>query len=173
MDSPHALASARLGETAGEIPLEGREQVRAAVLALCTQARDTLRIVSPALDSRLFGQADLEAALSRFLRAHRRAQARILVQNARALAQEDHRLLELSRRLSSHLEIRLQHEDFAEFRETWVLADTAGLLRLPLSDRYIGTVVFHGPQAVRDRGRTFDAMWDNGRPDPELRRLHL
>ncbi len=175
MEEPlqEALRAAQLGETAGDIPFDGQEAARVAIHALCRQARDRVWIASPRLDPRLFGAPELETALSAFLRAHRRSEVRVLVQDALALAREEHRLLRLAQRLSSHMEIRRQHEDFSEFLETWILVDKTGLLRLPHADRTLGTVCFDAAQAVRERADAYEAMWATALPDPNLRRLHL
>ena len=169
--STEPLRAARLGETPGEIPLEGREVVREAVWALSRQARDRIWIAAPRLDLRIFGDPRLESILSAFLRAHRRARVRVLVQDARALARVDHPLLRLSQRLSSRMAIRRQSEDFAGFHETWLLADEAGLMRMPHPDRYTATAWFSAAQELRELSGEFEIMWASAVLDPDLRRL--
>ncbi len=173
MDASTALQAARLGETGGEIALEGHDVIHQAILALVQQACDRVLILSPRLDTRLFGSRELASILSSLLRAHRRAHGRILVQDAAALAREGHPLLDLARRLSSHLEIRRLPEEQAALGETWVLVDEAGLMRMPHPERYAGTACFHAPQAVRELTQEFAALWEAAGPDPNLRRLHL
>ena len=136
-------------------------------------ARRELRILSPLLDPRVFDQDDLLAALRQLLRHTRMSRVQVLVQDARAVVQRSHGLLQLARRLPSSVEMRRLSEH-ADWRgDTLVIRDRSGLLALPASETDPG---FYRPD---DRARCetalgrFDELWRAGVVDPEFRALQL
>ncbi|WP_439106901.1 GNAT family N-acetyltransferase [Congregibacter sp.] len=143
------------------------------VVAQAHHARRELRILSPNLDNRVFDQEDLATAIRAFLRGGNLSHVKILVQDARAIVQRGHRLLALSRRLPSRIEIRRLAEHPQWNGETLVVRDRDSLLELPSSDADFG---FYRPN---DRPRSeaslsrFDELWRLGHVDPEFRALSI
>lgn len=143
------------------------------VIAQAALARRELRILSPKLDNRVFDNEDLVSAMRRLIRSGSLSRIEILVQDARAIVQRGHRLLALSRRLPSRMEIR-RLEDHPQWNDdTLVIRDRAGVLELPGSDADFG---FYRPQ---DRPQAeaginrFDELWRLGQVDAEFRALSL
>lgn len=136
-------------------------------------ARREIRILSPRLDPRVFDQNDLADALRLLLRHTRMSRVQILVQDARAITQRGHGLLQLARRLPSSVEMRrlAEHADWRG--DTLMLRDRDSLLALPASETDPG---FYRPN---DRARCetalgrFDELWRAGVADPEFRSLAL
>lgn len=136
-------------------------------------ARRELRILSPKLDPRVFEQEDLLSGMRALLRRGRRSRVQILVQDARALTQRGHRLLNLARRLPSGIEIRrlAEHPDWNG--DTQILRDRDSMLALPGDQR---APAFYRPG---DRARCttainrFEDLWRVGAVDPEFRALSL
>ncbi|WOJ94067.1 GNAT family N-acetyltransferase [Congregibacter variabilis] len=143
------------------------------VIAQATLARRELRILSPRLDPRVFDNEDLESAIRSFLRGGSLCNVQILVQDARAIVQRGHRLLALSRRLPSRVEIRRLAEHPQWNGETLVMRDRGSLLEMPGTDTDYG---FYRP---KDRARTeaainhFAELWRLGHVDPEFRALSI
>lgn len=143
------------------------------VIAQAKLARRELRILSPRLDSRVFDREDLESALRVFLRGGSLCNVQILVEDARAIVQRGHRLLALSRRLPSRVEIRRLSEHPEWNGETLVMRDRGSLLEMPASETDYG---FYRPQ---DRARSeaainrFAELWRLGHVDPEFRALSI
>ncbi|MDP5053986.1 MAG: GNAT family N-acetyltransferase, partial [Congregibacter sp.] len=143
------------------------------VIAQTKLARRELRILSPRLDNRVFDQDGLASALRLFLRSGSQSQVKILVQDARAVVQRGHRLLALSRRLPSRIELRRLAEHPQWNDETLVIRDRSSLLEISGSDTGTG---FYWPQ---HRPRTaaavslFDELWRIGQIDPEFRALSI
>lgn len=143
------------------------------VVAQARLARRELRILSPRLDNRVFDQEDLVSAIRLFLRGGNLSHVQILVQDARAIVQRGHRLLALSRRLPSRIEIHRLGEHPQWNDDTLVLRDRDSVLELPGEGADAG---FYRPQN-RPRAEAainrFDELWRLGQIDPEFRALSL
>ncbi|WP_439101472.1 GNAT family N-acetyltransferase [Congregibacter sp.] len=143
------------------------------VVAQARLARRELRILSPKLDNRVFDQEDLVSAIRLFLRGGNLSHVQVLVQDARAIVQRGHRLLALSRRLPSRIEIRRLAEHPQWNDDTLVIRDRDSVLELP------GKGVDAGFYRPEDRPRSeaainrFDELWRLGQIDPEFRALSL
>lgn len=171
-DFEQQLQQARLGDDR-VLQTEERSEVAAACLHMTRQAKFRLDIVSRDLEPRIFDNADYYEAVKQLAMNNTRSKIRILIQNSEHIAKYGHRLVELSQRLSSFIEIRLQGRDFKEFNEAWLIADDCGWIRRPLSDRFKGECHFNAPRENQERSKQFTAMWDASIEDPNLRRLHL
>jgi len=163
----------RLGETGGEVSLSGLDAVLAAVRAMTDVTRRELAVVSRHLDRRVFEDDAVVEAFKRVATRGRGARIRLIVTDVAPLVRDGHRLVDLSRRVSSHMHLRVPGRAHRRINESWLLADTTGYMRLPLADRYEGSVDFDDRRTHRDLIERFDEMWEAGREDPNLRRLSL
>jgi formate-dependent nitrite reductase cytochrome c552 subunit len=150
-----------------------RDELAAAYLRMSSQAKFRLDIVSRDLEPAIFDNADYYNAVKQLAMHNPRSRIRILIQNSEHIVKYGHRLIELSRRLSSYIDIRLQGKDFREFNEAWLIIDDCGWIRRPLADRFKGECYFNSPREVQERTKQFNEMWDASVEDPNLRRLHL
>jgi predicted GNAT family N-acyltransferase len=142
-------------------------------VALSEGARRHLRIYSHRLDHKVFDNPELASALTRLVRRGRQSDIRILVNDAKPMTSRGHRLLELSRRLSSSISIRVldEHPELPE--ATFVVRDNDGILYKP-DER--GANGFYEPASRASAKRfvtSFDALWRWGQNDPSLRRLTM
>ena len=144
------------------------------VLAQASLAVRELRILSPRLDARLFDREALNTALHALLWRSRMSRIKILVRDARALAERGHRLLNLARRLPTGIEMRCLREPHPDWPDdTLILRDRDSVLALPASEDDPG---FYRP---RDRAQAalaverFEELWRAGDADPEFRALTL
>lgn len=163
----------RLGESAGEFALATREDNRVAAAILAVQARRQIELLSPDLEPALYDQAPFVEALTQLSRSSPRARIRILAKDFERTVKEGHRLVELSRRLSSYIEIRKVHSDYQDYNETFLLVDDYGLLHRRHSPRFEGEFSCKAPLEVRRLRAYFDEVWGRSEPDADLRRLHL
>ena len=142
-------------------------------VALAGEARRHLRIYSHRLDHEVFDNAELVSAMTALVRRGRQSDIRILVNDARPMTARGHRLLQLSRRLSSTISIRVV-EDHPELPEaTFIVRDNNGILYKPDEP---GANGFYEPDSRASSMRfveRFDMLWRWGRDDPRLRRLSL
>ncbi len=161
----------RLGDTDVELRVASSEDNRHAALALSRQARHALHIFTRDLDAPVYDQAPFIQSVSTLATRSRNSRIQILAQNTERAIQNGHRLIELGRRLSSFIELRIPHDDYREYNQAFLIADDAGLLRRPITDRYEGTLNFKAPLAAREYLQFFNQVWERSAGDPDLRQL--
>lgn len=149
------------------------EQARAHALALLRQAQRSLCIFSDDLEPWLYHRSSVQDACTRFLLANPKNRLRILLRDATAAVKQGHRLLNLSRRLSSNLQIRKLHPDYPTEELAFLLADDCGLLLRPELDQFAGYALYQDPGRVRLRQAQFDQAWATSITDPDLRSFLL
>ncbi|WAJ39886.1 histone acetyltransferase HPA2 [Pseudomonas sp. GOM7] len=143
------------------------------VLALMQQAQRSLCLYSDDLEPWLYNHGSVQQACSRFLLASPRARLRILLRDTSRAVKEGHRLLALSRRLSSNLHIRKLNPDYPSLEQSYLIADDSGLLLRPELDQHAGYAVYADPARVRQHRTQFDQAWDTSITDPDLRSFLL
>lgn len=153
--------------------LEERDDLISACQKISSQAKFRLYIVSRDLEPAVFDNECYCNAVKQLAMRSQKSTIRILIQNSEHMIKNGHCLIELSQRLSSYIDIRIQGPDFREFNEAWLIADNCGLIRRPLADHFKGKCHFNSPREVQERSKQFSLMWDNSVADPNLRRLHL
>ncbi len=176
MDFEHYLQQPdqyQLGITDAELRVETSAHNRVAALALAQQAKRSLHIYTRDLDPPVFDQQPFIQTLTALATRSRYARILILVQNTEHAVKDGHRLVELSRRLSSFVELRKPHSDFHEYNQAFLIADEIGLLRRPIADRYNGTLNFKAPMAAREYIGFFNQVWERSESDPNLYQLHI
>lgn len=167
------LETCRLGELAGDFAVTTREDSRTAAALLAAQARRQVELFSPDLEPFLYDQTAFVEALTQLTISSSRARVRVLVKDFERSVKEGHRLVELSRRLSSFVELRKVHSDYQNYNETFLLIDDYGLLHRRHAPRFEGVFSCKAPMEVRRLRAYFDEVWSRSEPDPDLRRLHL
>lgn len=173
-DSPQAEpAPFVLGAHAALERFSQPEQARAHALALLQQAQRSLCIYSHDLEPWLYHHSSVQEACTRFLLASPRNQLRILLRDTSRATREGHRLLGLSRRLSSNLQIRKLNPDHPNEELAFLLADDCGLLLLPQISQFSGYALYQDPGRVRLRRTQFDQAWDISTTDADLRSFLL
>ncbi|HEY5604349.1 MAG TPA: hypothetical protein VIM41_14705 [Gammaproteobacteria bacterium] len=163
----------KLGEHDKIIHLDTMDDNHDAVLAIAQQTRRSLVIQSYDLDPIIYDNAEFIEAVRQIAVNSTRADIKILIEDSRKTVSYGHRLIELSRQLSSFMQVRKINTDLKTVQEAFLIGDESALVyrRQPL--RYEGFVNFN------DRGRCrllladFKDSWEKAAPDPELRRLHL
>ncbi len=142
-------------------------------LQLARTAKRSLRIYSHELDRVVFDDAELASALVALIKRSRISEVRILVNDARPMTQHDHRLLNLARRLSSSIHIRVLAEHPQLPDATFVVRDDDGTLYQP-DDRELQGFYEPGSRASAKRFvEQFDYLWQSGERDPYVSTLRL
>lgn len=176
MDIEHYLQhpdAYRLGDTDAELRVATSTDNRHAALALTEQAKRSLHIFTRDLDAPVYDQPPFIQAVSALATRSRYSRILILLQSSERAVKNGHRLIELSRRLSSFIELRKPHHDFREYNQAFLIADEVGLLRRPIADRYDGMLNFKAPLAAREYLDFFTQVWERSEADPDLRQLHI
>ena len=133
----------RLGISDLEIELLTRADTIHATDLIVQQSEESLEIFSRELDPTLYDREPFLEAVSSLCVTNRKARVRILVQDPSPAVKRGHRLIELSRRISSSIEIRQPHPDYRQHNEAFLIADHCGLITRAFADRYEGTANFY------------------------------
>jgi hypothetical protein len=167
------LSPLTLGSSTDVLQSTSSDDVREAVTALAAQAQRSLTIFSRQLDHKLYNQQALCDAILKLATSSRYAMVRIIVQDSTAVIKQGSRLVELSHRISSRLQIRKPPIEYKDNTEEFVIADDSGLVHRRQADRYAGEVCFHASLKCRQLLKYFDDCWEKSGADPDLRRLFL
>jgi hypothetical protein len=162
-----------LGKTKDEIPISTAAHHRDAALRMVRQARNTIEIISRALDPPVYDEPDFVEAAKKLVLNNRRARIRILVCDPLAVVRQGHRLLQLAGQLSSFFDLRKPGPEHIDFNGSILVADSMGCIVRNSAERYEGTVHFHNPRLAKNLLEQFSEMWDKSEPDPNLRRMLL
>lgn len=162
-----------LGVSAGTFEVKSREELAQACLALATQARRTLDIVSRHLDPLLYDTEAFAAAVKQLALKNRSARIRLFILEPRPLLGQGHRLIELATRLSTFIEIRTPSPQHRSFNEALLIADNLGYVRRQFADRYEAEVDFCSRRRASALSENLNEMWERGQLDANFRRLHL
>lgn len=162
-----------LGESNEALLTSSSDEVLQATLALTQQARRSLNIFTQQLDNKLYNSIELYDAVLKLATHSRHSRVRILVQDSMPVAKSGNRLVELSYRISSRVQIRKPPSEHEDFKEEFVIADGRGLMRRVNPNRYEGELCFNAAMKARQLEKFFDDCWEHSAADPQLRRLHL
>lgn len=171
---PADLRDRRLGASAGVLRVDTPTAQSSAVMSLAGQARAELLITSPDLEPALYDQTPVLDTMMR-LAIHRRGRVpvRVLVADAQAPLKRGHRLIELSRRFSSAIQIRCIPEELAHGVEPCMLADEVGYTMRPTTAHDSLVMDFADGGHTRRLRRRFELLWQQSGVHPGLRRLYL
>lgn len=162
-----------LGETATPLDLETREENQLATVHLLRQCRHSLDIVSRELDPMIYDRPEVIEAIRQMILTRQRCRVRIVVFNARTIAQRGHQLLQLAGDLSSFIELRQAAPEHNDYPAALLIADVCGYLRRPQSSRYEASVCFNDRRQAQVLLNEFEMLWTAARSDVNLRRLAL
>jgi hypothetical protein len=167
------IASMQLGIDRIEFTLQTREAVRSMAETLAQQAQRGLLLLTQDLEPAIYDQLPFLHAISELARRRSDVCLRILVLDSHRALQSGHRLIELSRRLSTNIQFRSPPPDYQNTGKTFLVCDDAGYFFRPQASRYEGTANFNNPGEVARLKKYFMELWDRGVPDSEMRVLHL
>ncbi len=153
--------------------LESCQDFRDQITHICANARRHIDILSHSLDYPVFNHMDPVGAISKMARAHAQAQVRILVRDTRPLVENSHRLVRLSQRLPSKIQLRKLIEEPENSEMAFVLCDRDQLVYKNDDKEYRGFVNYAGAAEVQNLREAFSRLWELARPDPKLRVLSL
>jgi len=167
------IASMQLGIDGLEFALQSREQVRSVAQSLAMQAQRELLLHTEAMEPEIFDQQAFLDAVSSLVRKHQNAHVWILVEDGHKAVQHGHRLIELSRRLGTNIQIRRPPVQYRNYGKTFLLCDGVGYLYRPLARRYEGVANFNDPGQTTVLKKYFMEVWEQSQAEGEMRRLHL
>ncbi len=163
----------RLGETDKVIQLENRDENILVTNHMAKQCQRSLNIISRNLDPVVFDTVEFADAVKYLALRHRRARIQIIVFEPDTIVKRGYRLLDLSGRLSSFIELRKAHYSFDDYNECLMVADATGYIHRKNGSRYEGTANFKNRRQAYIFLKQFTDMWELATPDPDLRKIIL
>jgi hypothetical protein len=173
MSLQERIAGRALGRDAGPVLVHDVEGNRLVCAHMLEQARRDLCLLTRDLDKPVFDQPRFLAALRRLALRSRFSRIRILLQDHERVVKQGHRIIELTRRLVSSIEVRTPSEEWQDLAENYLLADGDGYVRWEHGTRYEAMADYHAPLVVRPLQARFDEIWESAEVSSELRRLYL
>jgi predicted GNAT family N-acyltransferase len=156
------------------VQFDGDGDARDVLLRVIETATRSVEIFSPLLDQSLFGDDDCVELLSEFARRAPRALVRILIVDSKLIVARGHPLLELTRRLTSKIEMRKVPDNYpVDERRSFVVADGQAVWWLPDHTVPTGWADLHNPVQARRVLDEFERLCERGIDDPDLRLLNL
>jgi len=163
----------QLATHSGEYPLDSRADNYQVFLQMIEQSNNCIDIFSLQLDHKLYDTAEIMAQLQRLIRHNPHACIRLLLRNPRHLVSHGHRIIELSRRLTSFIEIRQLAETFDQHIECFSLFDQRGIIYRSNAEQFEGWFSFNAPVRVKSETEFFNEAWNASSPSHEARRLYI
>ncbi len=167
------LTAYTLGETDQLLKIDNKDDFTALILAMSQQARYKILIFSHHLEHLLFDNEPLYEAIKQLAIKNHRTHIQILLQDPKPMTKKGHRLLNLARRISSHISIKQAHKEQQELFETFIIFDDRGYIMHTNPDRYDAYGNFYAPIKTKQLSEQFADYWEQGTIDNSLRRLSL
>jgi len=167
------LAEAKLGETTEIFNLESADENRLASLRMVQQASRNIRIFSRDLDQPVYDDAEFVEALRQLAIKSQQSQIRILLVNSDKPVKYGHRLIELSRRLSTAISVRTPDAQMQRFAGAYLVTDRYGYIQRKNAIFFDGVACFYAPMDVKSLAADFDDAWKHSTTCADMRRLHL
>lgn len=167
------LSTYQLGETNETFTIDNHEDFCQTLQTMTQQSRRNILVFSHNLDHRIYDTDAMYAVFKYLAIASRHSYIQILLQDAKPVTSKGHRLLELSRHLSSHVSIRLTAKEHRDILKTFVIVDERGFIIQENPNRYDAKCNFCAALHARDLKEKFVHMWEHGVEDTSLRRLGL
>lgn len=146
---------------------------RRELLKLIGACENRLALYTRDLEPRITNDADTLDAFTALATGAPQPGVRVLIQDGREAARRGHRLIELAQRLPSVIAFRKPGADDLDYPSAFAIADRAHLLFRPLARRFEGELRIGHRREVKQLLEYFDRVWEEGRIDPNLRRLEL
>lgn len=170
--NPHR-SECKIGESNQIILLKKEEEFLSMILKMSSQASVSIRLHSPLLDHKLFDNKEVRDFFSALARKNRYTSIEILTYDSHRIIKNGHLLLELSRRLSSSMTIRLVHPDYQQSNQEYLLVDGIGFIFRQDYEKYEGVANFKDVSEVDRLTRQFLRAWETSVIDPNFRQLNI
>ncbi len=141
--------------------------------SLIGQAGQRVWLYDRFLEHDLYDRPQCRDLLSTLARRHRLSEVRLLIHDDKPLVKRRHLLVDLMRRLPSHIELRLVNDEYPVEDRPFLIVDREGSLFRHDFSKPEGVAKFADGGQVKLLAESFQRMWDAGRSSLELRQLPL
>lgn len=139
--------------------------MRAVVNQAAAGAHRLMSIYSPDLEPELYDQTPFLDIIKRFVLGRNFAKVRILLNDRTRMIRDGNRLVAMSRRLTSYIEMRLAPRAETLRAHSYMIVDDKAVIFRLQADRYAGVADLANPAAARLQLDDFDAIWQANVPD--------
>lgn len=139
--------------------LTSLEDVVAATNSVAASAQRLMSICTPDLEPELYDQTAFLEILKRFVLARSFAKVRVLIGDGSRLSRDAHRLVALSRRLSSYIEFRILGADAPSPMAGYLIADDRAIVFRANASHYDGVADLNNPAVAHVHLSAFDEQW--------------
>ncbi len=145
--------------------LHSLEEMRAVINQAAAGAHRMMSIYSPDLEPDLYDQTAFLDILKRFVLGRNFAKVRILLTDRTRMIREGNRLVAMSRRLTSYIEMRLAPKPENLRVHSYMIVDDKAVIFRQHADLYTGVADLANPTAARLQLDEFDVTWQANVPD--------
>ena len=167
------LAEATLGGIDHNYWFSNHQEITELLRKMASLASREILLHSPTLLSEWAFDEAFCLEVSRLARSHGSTRVQILVWDVMPLVQQNAPLLELSRKLSSSIQIKLVSPAFQSHPGEFAVIDQKALFIQQDPHHPIGWANFRATAKAREKRRLFLRLWENGLSDANLRQMHL
>ena len=162
-----------LGETNEDIFVDTAEDNRKIINHLVKQARHSINIFTQDMDDALYDNLIFKEHIVKFASNPNNPELRILSQDLDHAIRNSHRIIHLSRDLSSFIFIKKPCDVFKKEKSAFITVDGVGMLHRANGDRnsYHAAANFMSPPRTQELNHFFDEMWQQGEADPHARQM--
>ena len=160
----------QLGQTDELLRIETRDDCQQLTLAMAKQAKRSLNIFSHDLEPALYNSPSFYEAARSVIGADTNSLIRILVYDISGTINKGHRLLELSSRLSSRVQVRKLTK---KYHHAFMIADSIGVVDRRRAERYEGSANFNAHGWAQNLQIFFNGVWDQSSRASEIYSLKI
>ncbi|MDH3690184.1 MAG: hypothetical protein OEU36_11970 [Gammaproteobacteria bacterium] len=157
-----------LGKTDEYIDCSEPVAANAVIAELIRQAQHTIMLLAPVLDMPVFNSAETATRLANFVAQNPRNRAQFLLGDEMLFIRHSPRLVELFRKFSTFLQVRMLTSEYLHTEEMFLVVDEIGYFRQSAGRP---PIVAHMNSRAQSRQlvRRFNELWEFGE---HLRELH-
>lgn len=163
----------QLGETSQEILLENSTDHMSVTQHMANQAQRSIRIFTRDLEPVIYDQENFISACKRLAIRSRFSRIEILAFESQRIIHKGHRLIDLTRALSSRIEIRRPEKQYEKHLQTFITFDEKAYINRTQYDRFEGIANYNGPRETRELEKLFKEIWDRSHVDTEMKTLSI
>lgn len=158
----------------GALPAGSRSETDASRLQLLIDARHRLCLYLPSLGMDRYASTEELDEIRRVAISGRGAQIRILLHDPATALRNDHRLIALTQRLTTAIQIRTPVEEVdLAYASTYLLNDAGGYLFLPEADKPQGRGARNDRPGQAPLQQHFDEVWERSERATVLQTLNI
>ena len=154
-----------LGETQQEIMLESSADNMAITDHMASQAQRSIRIFTRDLEPVIYDRGDFVDQCKRLAIRSRYARIEILAFESQRITRKGHQLVDLTRSLSSRIEIRRPEKEYERYLQSFITFDEKGYIYRTSADRFEGIANYNDPRETREHEKLFSEIWARSHVD--------